>query len=70
MNYFQRMLSNSKDASFGRIGSCAIVTTFLGVCSYLSVKNNLVVDIPLQWAGLATLLYATTKASETFNKEP
>lgn len=55
------MLSDGAAVSFGRAGAFFIVTTWLIICTYLAFKSGATVDIPLQWAGLAALLFGTTK---------
>jgi hypothetical protein len=68
MNFVQYLISDSSQVSFGRFGACAIVTTWLVICGYISIVKTAVIDIPLQWAGLATLLYGIAKAGETSQK--
>lgn len=64
MNFLKTMLSNSQAASFGRAGACVIVTVWLVLCVWLTIKLSTAVDIPLQWAGLAAALFGATKLPE------
>lgn len=66
--FLKEMLSSRAAASFGRAGAFMIVTVNLINCTYLAFKTGAMVDIPLQWAGLATLLFATTKFSPEATK--
>lgn len=62
--FLRSMLSTKTSVSFGRAGAFVIVTVNLMLCVYLTITKEIVMDIPLQWAGLATLLFGITKAPD------
>ncbi len=66
MNYFQKLMSQSNDASWGRMGCFAIVTVWLIICVMTVIlrHDHVAPDIPIQWAGLAAVLYGTAKIAE------
>lgn len=64
IDYIKGMLSSTQPQSFAR-GSCAFIIYFK-VCEslYIVSKTSAIPDIPLQWAGLITLLYGASKAGD------
>lgn len=65
MNVMKELLTDSNQVSFGRSGAFVIITTQLILCFVLSIIKQASIDIPIQWAGLAAMLFGITKAGET-----
>lgn len=68
MHYIAKVLDSKESASFGRLGSCAIITVWLIICGYLAFTKQQTIDIPLQWAGLAIMLFGVAKVGEVVTK--
>jgi hypothetical protein len=64
MTLWHHILSDSDKASFGRIGACVILITWLITCVILTYIDRKPSDIPIQWAGLAAVLFGVSKGGD------